>query len=275
MTSDNPNFDVIVRAPRHQQDAEVPIGIVSKNYTLVPHQDVLRFAVEALRANGIDPASVSAVADLTQLGERMELILTLPEAYRHDPGDGHPVGLQVRCINSVDGSTRFMAVIGWLRFVCANGMVVGTATAQMRQVHNTGLVVEEISATLSRGLQTATADLRRFREWTDTVIPEQRFRRWIDGDLKKAWGVKAATRAYHIVNMGHDVNLTKPFESARPSARTIEVTGPVPGASPNRRSAYAVSQALAWLARDRRDLSERLTWMLAIPELMGELLTSP
>ncbi len=93
-----------------------------------------------------------------------------------------------------------MAVIGWLRFICANGMVVGTATARMRQVHNTALDAKEIGATIRSGLANAAADLEQFKQWVQIPVSDELFRRWVDNELRKRWGVKAATRAYHIVN---------------------------------------------------------------------------
>lgn len=274
LTSDNPNYDVIVRVNGEAGYGEVPVGVVSKKYTLVTHRKVFAYAAEALTNNDIDPNTVQVDLDLTDLGERMELTFTLPEEFQHDPGDGHPVGLQVRCMNSVDGSTRFMALVGWFRWVCANGMVVGTATSQMRRVHNQGMAVDDIGLTIRAGLQAATEDLNRFREWARTPTTDGDLRNWIDTDVKEFWGVKAATRAFHIVTTGTDVSLANPFEQETPSRRAIKEVSVVPGADPLNRNAYTVSQALAWLARDRRDLQERHGWMEDIPELMVKLLSS-
>jgi uncharacterized protein DUF932 len=273
LTSDNPNFDVVVRLPTEGNGSEIPVGVVSKEYALVQHGEVLGIAFQSLKENEIDAESIEAQALLTQFGERMELVLTLPERYGHDPGDGHRLALQIHCFNSVDGSTRFTLLIGWYRFVCSNGLVVGTTTARLRQIHNSALDLLAITATIRNGLKVANADRNHFRKWLRTPVTHDRFRRWVDGDLSRKWGVKAAARTYHIVNTGSDVRLTRPFEKALPSERTVEATLAVPGADPgSERNAYAVSQALAWVAQTRRDLHECTAWMLQAPTLIHSLL---
>src|SRR5881296_1450081 len=42
-------------------------------------------------------------------------LIRLPGQYDFDPGDGRPMALRLECFNSVEGSCRFMAVMGWLR----------------------------------------------------------------------------------------------------------------------------------------------------------------
>jgi len=45
----------------------------------------------------------------------------------------------------------------------------------------------------------------------------------------------------------------------------------VPGAPPKAENAYAVGQALAWIARQRLDLQEQTQYMREIPQLMQAL----
>jgi len=68
----------------------------------------------------------------------MALGIRLPDKYGLDLDDGNPMSLQLLCFNSVDGSTRFMVVLGWFRFVCANGLIVGTAASSLRGRHLNG-----------------------------------------------------------------------------------------------------------------------------------------
>jgi len=53
----------------------IPVGVVSKGYTLVPHLAVLDVAEKALAAAKIAPEEVDAELSLTEYGERMELSL--------------------------------------------------------------------------------------------------------------------------------------------------------------------------------------------------------
>jgi hypothetical protein len=71
---------------------------------------------------------------------------------------------------------------------------------------------------------------------------------------------------------GHDVKLSDPFEKGKPTEKTVDPTAEVPGAVIPVDSVYAVSQSLAWLAKERRDVQEQLKWKRQIPELLGPLM---
>jgi hypothetical protein len=49
-------------------------------------------------------------------------------------------------------------------------------------------------------------------------------------------------------------------------------TSRVPGAPKKAENAYHIAQALAWIARGRRDIQDQLDGMMAIPKLMAFLL---
>ena len=74
-------YDVIVRNPLKTGDVEVPVGIVSRQYTLIQHQDLIDTALAAVTNAGIKPADIKAELDLTEYGERMRLGLLFPEKY--------------------------------------------------------------------------------------------------------------------------------------------------------------------------------------------------
>jgi hypothetical protein len=127
-----------------------------------------------------------------------------------------------------------------------------------------------VKSAIEAGLNTAIEDRKRFAQWHQTAVAPETVEDWADHHVMKAWGVKAATRTIHIVLTGADVRL-KPFERGRPSQRTVEILGTVRGMNSGKPTLYSTSQALAWLARDRRDHQERLEWMLKIPDLMEKL----
>ena len=62
------------------------------------------------------------------------------------------------------------------------------------------------------------------------------------------------------------------WEQGLPAEKTVIVGPPVTGAVLPGDNAYAVSQALSWLAKERRDIQEQLEWQRRIPELMRPLL---
>lgn len=104
---------------------------------------------------------------------------------------------------------------------------------------------------LSAALERATRDRGVLRRWVTLDVAIESVRAWADGPVTRRWGVKAATRAYHIFLNHCDVRLTHPFENAPASQRRVELLRAVSGSEG--RTVYAASQALAWLARERSD----------------------
>jgi len=80
----NPWYDTIVRMPLASKGtnvSEIPVGIVSPQYTLLQHHTVIDEALKAIGALGINSSQVTAGMDLTHFGERMRLGLVLPEEF--------------------------------------------------------------------------------------------------------------------------------------------------------------------------------------------------
>jgi len=268
----NMRLDTIVRLPIGDDAYFVPIGIVSKDYVLVPHLEVLDAASQALNKSKIPPKDVRAELTLTEYGERMELSLYLPWEYSFDPGDGNPLAMRLECFNSVDGSTRFRALMGWFRFVCSNGLVVGITQSDLRRRHVGELRTSDIGAVLSAGLVSARREKENFQQWMTKKLEWTALAPWIEDELKHAWGFKAATRTLHIAKTGHDVEIAGPYKGEKPTTIRVRKGKRVPGSPPTCRNLYDLSQVLAWLAKERRDLQEQLEWREKIPDLMKGLL---
>lgn len=266
-------FDMIVQDSNGSSDSEMPVGVVSKSYNLLQHTTVLEHAIEAMRVAKVNPHEVRASMRMTENGERMELQLHFPKKYSINPEDEHSMGLRLICVNSVDGSLKFFATLGWFRFVCSNGLIIGTAKLRLKERHSPHLDIAMIGEVLKRDLISATADQNRFKVWFNTKIKAETLRRWVDEPLKAAWGVKAATRAYHITITGRDVDLVSPFEKAPPSRRQVKTGAKVPGASEGALNAYGVCQVLSWLAKERREFQEHIERQQEIEPLIERLIT--
>lgn len=153
----NPYLDMIYRMPARQGEKAIPIGVVSKNYRLVDHHLVLQTVQGALLDNNIDPGAVRAHGSWTPHGERAHFSLLLPEEERFtfSPADGDEMRFRVEVFNSVEGSCRFMAVAGWLRFVCSNGLIVGSVLMDLRQKHRQQLQIEDFGKLLRGSVESA------------------------------------------------------------------------------------------------------------------------
>ncbi len=149
----------------------VPVGVVSKGYALLQHSAVFNEAMNALEEAEIDPASVDAELRLTEFGERMKLSLRLPDNYLFDPGDKCPMTVRLECLNSVDGSTRFRAVMGWFRLVCSNGLVIGITRSESDRRHVGDFHLKHIGDVVRTGIS-------EYQLERDILI------RWRDADVK-------------------------------------------------------------------------------------------
>jgi len=269
---ENAYMDMIVRKPLSKTDnTEIPIGVVSKTYQLVQHKEVINTIINAIKKINIDPREVTAELKMTEYGERVGFHIQFPDEYSIDPGDNHKLALRLGCFNSVDGSTRFRAVLGWLRFVCSNGMVVGSAQNDYKRRHNQTLVIDDMNELLTTGIELAVADKSNLERWIKTPLHQDKFQNWIDKQVATKWGVKAATRAFHIAKSGGDVEVIPFSKKELPSKKEVEVGKPVPGSSDPAKNLYDVSQVLTWLAGQRNDVEEQLNWQKDVPELMSSL----
>ncbi|HEY6154641.1 MAG TPA: DUF932 domain-containing protein [Candidatus Udaeobacter sp.] len=269
---ENPYLDMIIQEPTNGPATRVPIGVVSKSYTLLQHRSVFERAVNAIRAAKVDVDKIRVDLTLTDHGERMALQFLFPDEFSTTPRDGRKLSLRLYCINSVDGSHVFDASLGWFRLVCSNGLIIGTIKGRFKKAHTEFLDINKIDEFLKAGIAGATLDRWRLMRWESTKIREDVFRRWVDESLKSAWGVKAATRAYHIARYGFDVELPVPFEKALPSQRTVKRAAKVPGAEFDDLNAFGISQALSWLAKERRELQEHLNRERQIRPLIKRLI---
>lgn len=268
----NERLDTIVRLPFSEDNTFIPVGVVSKDYALVSQTTVLDVATKALDDAKIALADVKAELKITEYGERMALSLYLPDKYSFDPGDGHPMALRLECFNSVDGSTRFRVLMGWFRFVCSNGLIIGVTYSDVRRRHVGDLQIDDVGAVITSGLKESETEKENFERWRKTEINLDRLVTWVNKDLRLEWGFKAAARTYHIARSGYDAEVGGQYKDNTPTTICMKETERVPGTPQQCRNLFDLSQILAWLAKERRDIQEQLEWREKIPGLMAHFL---
>ncbi|MEO8077634.1 MAG: DUF932 domain-containing protein [Acidobacteriota bacterium] len=260
--------DVILRHTAGECEP-LTVGIVSKSYVLVQHAEAIRVVSEELIRAEIDPANVPVQVELSEYGTRMALRATLPKAFALDPGDGHTMALTFECVNSVDRTVPLFAAVGWFRFICANGLILGTTCASVRQRHSPSLRIEQFSEVLADGMHTATGDREQFLEWMSHPITDDHLVAWAGGPVAAKWGPLAAARVYGIASTGFD---GKPsVKKVPPHEQTLTARHRVPGTPTRCVDAYAAAQVLAWVAARRTDVAQRLQWRSDIRDLIDAL----
>jgi hypothetical protein len=267
----NPHIRTVVRLPLTVTEQPIPVGVVSNTYRLAQHKEVVEMCLKGLKAHGIDPQVLRCEVGLTSLGEWMNFRAYFPESYSHSPKDGNKLTLRLECFNSVDGSSRLVILLGWFRFICANGLIIGETKAELRDTHDENLNLEIIPEVIAEGLMKVKADLNRLSLWEETDLAMPQFEDWINGHLAELWGKKAACRALHICRSGADVEFSDRFAGGKASEKPVRILDAVPGAANPAKNLYDVCQALSWLATTRKSADERLEWQANIPKLIENL----
>ena len=180
--------------------------------------------------------------------------------------------MRLECFNSVEGSTRFRVLMGWFRFVCSNGLVIGVTQTDIRRRHVEGLDLIDVNKVLSSGLKRAETDKENFHRWQQKTIQGNALASWVDKELRGYWGFKAATRAFHIARTGFDVDIVGQYKDQDPTTIKTKRTHRVPGSPVPSKNLFDISQVLAWLAKERRDFQEQMDWREAIPAILEPLM---
>ncbi len=255
----NGRLDTIVRLPIGEDSECVPVGVVSRDYALLQHSSVCDEAKKALEEAKIDPGSVDAELRLTELGERMKLSLRLPDNYLFDPGDKFPVTVRLECLNSVDGSTRFRAVMGWFRLVCSNGLTIGITQSESDRRHVGDFQFGDIGNILRGGLGEYKLERDTLILWQNLEVGPTKLRAWVDTDLRVGWGFKAATRAFHIATSGRDVTVLGPYRGIGRRMCALKLPTQCPVHLKNPRA--CLMSARSWRGWPRNARTSRNKWI--------------
>ena len=241
----NRRLDMIVRHAGAKGNIPLPIGVVSKQYVLVQHASVIAALERALRAADVEPLELRCRLTLSESGARMAMRVELPERFAFHAPDGHPMALTFECFNSVDRTVPHFALLGWFRFVCSNGLVVGTTHASMRHDHRPPLRIDELEPLLTEGLAAAACDRERLTESMARRVSTEALRTWVDGPVAKEWGAFAAARVHAIAVTGLDGEPSRTPKGAPPHAREIINPKKVPGTEAPCKDRCGLAQALA------------------------------
>src|SRR5271155_1727281 len=109
----NAYMDMIYRIPACQGDSSIPVGIVSKNYRLVDHSQVLQAVGDVLVDLGIDSHQIHVRGEWTAYGERARFSLIFPAEDRFSVqlGAQDEMRFRIEIVNSVEGSCRLMVIV--------------------------------------------------------------------------------------------------------------------------------------------------------------------
>lgn len=267
----NPYLKNIIRLPLKKFEQSIPVGIVSNTYTLAQHRDVANKCIEGIKNTGVEISALQFELGLTELGEWMNFRIYFPAQFDHVPKEGDKLKLRLECFNSVDGSSRLVILLGWFRLVCSNGMIIGETKTEVRDIHNSHLDLEQIPKIVSGSMNLISADKNRLISWNNHKVDMSKIENWVNEDVSKSWGKKAACRIYHICKGGKDVEYENPFAEGKPTEKPVKVLCDVPGSAVPAKTLYDVSQVLSWVGSNRNNAEEKISWQTDIPKLINKL----
>jgi hypothetical protein len=267
----NPYMKTVIRRPQSRIERPIPVGVVSNSYGLAQHHEVAERCLQGIRDAGVDTAALRCEVGLTELGEWMNLRVYFPGEYDFTCAEDDKLSLRLECFNSVDGSSRLVILLGWLRFICSNGLVIGETKTEIRQVHDARIDLDAVRPLIGKAMKEVSADQARMNSWANKAVEAEAFVSWVNDPLAEAWGKKAACRVFHICRSGHDVELEDAFAPGKAVEKPVKPTVRVPGSPAPAESLFDVSQAMSWVATARNNTDERLEWQSEIPRLMDVL----
>jgi hypothetical protein len=270
----NSYLDVVYRLPLRQRERAVPVGVVSKNYRLLDHHQILRTIHQVMASRKLDLENVRVLAEWTVHGERAHFSIVFPPEENFTVGTvgkSDEMRFRIEIFNSVDGSCRLLAIGGWLRFVCTNGLIIGSAVIQLRQQHRQQLDVEEIGTRVGEAIESTGSNKATFERWMSVPVETHALVPWIDEQVCALWGMKAAVRVLGIATSGWDVDPVGAITNRKPSEIPTSRLCRVPGVEAPVCNLFGVSQVLSWVAGQRREVSDGIVWRSQVQDLIAKL----
>jgi hypothetical protein len=200
----------------------------------------------------LDLGNVRVIAEWTIHGERAHFSIIFPPEEHFTVGTvggKDEMRFRIEVFNSVDGSCRLIAIAGWLRFVCTNGLIIGTALMQLQEQHRQQLEAGELGRRIGEAIESTWSDKAKFERWMSVgvehsvliIVP------WIDSEVRSLWGTKAAVRVLGIATDGWDVEPVGAMTNRKPSEIRTYRIGEVTGLDAPVSNLFGVSQVLSWI----------------------------
>ena len=261
----------ITRSPMPGHDGpETPVAEVTPVYHLVQHRDVLDEV--SARIDQADPGAAARAPATMILGpdeRRMDLTVGLP-SMMFTPGDGYCIEGRVSLRNSVDKSCALFGGVGYLRMVCANGMM-GWDGHRMRRVHNGPRVLPTVMAHVSAQLGNIAPERARLNHLLDRRVNATQIAGLVDTVIPRKWGRWEAVQVWHVAV--HGLYGVPVFQTDRPPHQVpLRTINSAPGACAPVTNLYHLMQALSYVASRSSPYETRLNWLGQVHDIVQPLL---
>ena len=271
---ENKDLDVIINTSNG-----VPVGVVSKSYSLIEHHDLLNAIESSFKNLGFDIDKAELKLSTTKYNERIWLRIKFADDYTFDPGDGHLLTPKLHVLNSVNGITPVELRLGWYRLICKNGLLCLDNEQTYKRRHTPSLEFKSIENHLRDNIDIFVKEREIYKKWKETRISfdtdSKILRHWIDTSVFKAWKGIVSQRVYSILTTARDGKISKrsyPKSEGKTDSYLIRFSSgfDVPGANPVQ-NMYDVANALSWVSSHHTSLKKQYTMMAQVPKMLTSL----
>ena len=148
------------------------IAVVGIGYTVVQNDGIFRQIEDAIYSSPIDTTGMVRKIKTSHLGARTVVTYTFP-AHTVDINDrGDNVMLTIKVLNSYDGSWRLMTLVGAVREVCKNGMVIGEYFSEVLQKHTKNIDTDVTVQKLSHALEVFGQNAELWTSYPSTPVSD-------------------------------------------------------------------------------------------------------
>jgi hypothetical protein len=153
------------------------LGVHKKSYRLIHNSEIFPVFEEALRHTSIDISGMKIKDQLSHGGARSLRSYIFPaHTVNINPQRGDQVSMELKVINSYDGSSAFRSIVGGNRLVCTNGMVAFSNFMQSYGKHTQHLNVARIVMQVNKALEIYMAQSQLWFGWLNARTNEDQVR---------------------------------------------------------------------------------------------------
>ncbi len=239
-----------------------PVAVVSEQYQIMPHHKILDYFQEAFYTQHCltyerfqEPIFQGWISfDGTRVLLKTEQLGISQQQLK----DGHIIQPQAIFINSVDTSNSLTYEAGWFRQICSNGMYDFDRGAVYRHKHIGAKFEQGLIDSIKHIPDIITNSLAHYQSWEDIPIRLDMAETWARDVIAPQWGKRKAARFINIMKSGRDPINFLSTKDPDPCRWSADESLPVPGAAFPADNVYAFYQALTWLARNEKNLSDEI-----------------
>ncbi len=163
---------------RMVDDTPTCLGVVGKDYKVIPHGDyfplVEQSLVSKMQASHLEGAVVHDKTSAFGAWARRDYIFPAVSATVDTPGIKDKMGYACFAWNSYDGSSSVSATLGTLAFYCTNGQFRMDTDARMWKRHTSGLNIEVFERLLETGIEKFYQEIEQYQEWAGLEVQDDK-----------------------------------------------------------------------------------------------------